>query len=446
MSILKYKYKAHKFINYAFYIVVFIFGFLLGFTTQKLDFNKLISQFLMIDNVSAYTIYEDDNVTINEEFIYNTFLENYDNFNLDDFPYIHCTENIYSSSHMFSCTAFNEKTFNQIEYYETRSYYFIFNIYIANLEANVDYTRFVYNLSENDLETDTISSWMNYYFLNNKENDFTFTNYDIEINGELRNDWNLLDFKGLPLTFNKNLFKDNPDFKEVCVNKTDKFIITPVDYGENNDVFMTGFIWFPYKITGFYGSTIDNDNILGENTADEYRFYFNNMKAIDEEFTEDGLQYLLRIVSYYSYENRYSYYGWSAHPFNLFYNQNNDNIYSFPYFYFDNPTMYNLDGTILDSNESLPFDDDLSYNNENICFYIRNKFDIHIMEKDLNDQDHIDLTLPGGNIHVNEDNSNFSSGLFTSITKFINEISDCLPDLKLKDFEVTFPVESINFT
>ena len=56
MSILKYKYKAHKFINYAFYVVVFIAGYLLGFGAEKIDFNKLVSQFLMIDNAKALEI------------------------------------------------------------------------------------------------------------------------------------------------------------------------------------------------------------------------------------------------------------------------------------------------------------------------------------------------------------------------------------------------------
>ena len=75
MSILSYKYKAHKFINYAFYVVVFIVGFLLGFASDKINYNKLISQVLMIDNVQAYE-FKQQKVTVNEEWIYNTLTQN----------------------------------------------------------------------------------------------------------------------------------------------------------------------------------------------------------------------------------------------------------------------------------------------------------------------------------------------------------------------------------
>ena len=55
MKILHLKYKMHKLVNLAFYLIIFILGFLLGFAVEKINFNKLISQFLFIDNVSAQT-------------------------------------------------------------------------------------------------------------------------------------------------------------------------------------------------------------------------------------------------------------------------------------------------------------------------------------------------------------------------------------------------------
>lgn len=432
MSILKYKYKAHKLINTLFYAVVFGIGFILGFGAEKIDFNKLVSQVLMIDNAKAYTITTTSSgEVINEDFIISKFSSYISNFDVTDYEFAYykwsgqqywtvyaiVKENIHLATQSSSngtlgygsvdCNSFTGKPC-----------YYSFNIRTSGSEA-------VKPISSGGV---TIQ-YSNFDSLSQYNTNFT---YDYSTK-------NVLDFS--KLEFNENLFKDNPDFKEVCVDKTDKFLITPVDYGENNEISTADFIWFPYKISGFYGSSIDNDNIIGKNTSDEYRFYFNSKEAINEEFTEDGLQYLLTIVSYYYYENRYSYYGWSAHPFNLFYNQNNDNYYSFPYFYFENPEMYKLDGSKIENEESLPFDDYLSYDNEEICFYIRNKFNVEILNKDLNDNDYIDLTLPGGSVHINKDTSNFSSGLFTSITKFINEVSDCLDLIKdnIYNFYLSMP-------
>lgn len=56
MKILNLKYKMHKIVNYVFYLIIFIFGFLLGFSAEKIDFSKLISEVLFIDSVNAYTV------------------------------------------------------------------------------------------------------------------------------------------------------------------------------------------------------------------------------------------------------------------------------------------------------------------------------------------------------------------------------------------------------
>lgn len=442
MSILKYKYKAHKLINTLFYVVVFGIGFVLGFGTNKIDFNKLVSQVLMIDYVSALDIGTVGDYKITDEFIYNKFYEYQDNF-LEEYPYLVCE---YSSSQL-TCNAYSEEYFNTL-YVKSTEYsnrYGIgttggdnYKLYFTIMKSG--YTSGPKKVPNNGPGS---SSLMEMQFYRDSTTTTMYSNFDPKLitgpDSTYPKPFINLDF--IKLEFNENLFKDNPDFKEVCVDKTDKFLITPVDYGENNKISTTDFIWFPHKISGFYGSAIDNDNLIGENVADEYRYYFNSKEAINEEFNEDGLQYLLTIVSYYSYENRYSYYGWSAHPFDIFYNQNNDNYYRFPYFYFENPEMYKLDGSKIVNDESLPFDDYLSYNNEKICFYIRNKFNVEIINKDLNDNDYIDITLPGGSVHINKDNSNFSSGLFTSITKFINEVSDCLDLIKdnIYNFYLSMP-------
>lgn len=53
MKILNLKYKMHKLVNLVFYLIIFGIGFLLGFSAEKININKLINQFLFIDTVSA---------------------------------------------------------------------------------------------------------------------------------------------------------------------------------------------------------------------------------------------------------------------------------------------------------------------------------------------------------------------------------------------------------
>lgn len=88
MSILSYKYKAHKLVNTLFYVVVFGIGFVLGFGAEKIDFNKLISQVLMIDNAKAYTITTTSSGdVINEDFIISKFSSYIGDFNVNDYEF-----------------------------------------------------------------------------------------------------------------------------------------------------------------------------------------------------------------------------------------------------------------------------------------------------------------------------------------------------------------------
>lgn len=114
MSILKYKYKAHKFINYIFYIIVFLVGFLIGFSTEKINFNKLISQVLMIDNVSAYT-----SSSLNEEIIYNKFSSSFENFDIEKYSEIICYTNGSSSTDIILCWAFENGTHEDLYFTST---------------------------------------------------------------------------------------------------------------------------------------------------------------------------------------------------------------------------------------------------------------------------------------------------------------------------------------
>ncbi len=89
MNILKYKYKAHKLVNSVFYLIIFLVGFLMGLGVKKINFNKLISNFLMINTVHAYTIDSKNEIEFNEEFIYNAFqnwVSKNGTYTIDDFP------------------------------------------------------------------------------------------------------------------------------------------------------------------------------------------------------------------------------------------------------------------------------------------------------------------------------------------------------------------------
>ena len=112
MNIFSAKYKAHRLVNYIFYIIIFAFGFLIGIGAKKLDFKSIISKVFMIDTVNATTIYTYNNNTVNEDFIYNRFLDIKSDFSFDVFQYVYCgiySRNAYSSNPGLACNAFRSE-------------------------------------------------------------------------------------------------------------------------------------------------------------------------------------------------------------------------------------------------------------------------------------------------------------------------------------------------
>ena len=441
MSILKYKYKAHKFINYAFYIVVFIFGFLLGFTTQKIDFNKLVSQFLMIDNASALTIHEDENLKIDETFIYNTFSVNYNNFNLESFPYIPCTEHDYSTGfHTVQCRAFTEDTFNSISYRYKKSNYYL---YSGSGERGKDYLFFVITIPEGNITLDSSISWIYYYF--NDDDDTTYTNYNIEIDGKTRNDWNLLDFEGSNLEFNENLFKDNPDVKEVCGPNNKDFVISTNNFElleDDNSQFngtksysSYGFIWFPYYPKGLESYLYDNskpDNVWIPDEDETYfdlhpifHYWFDSKEEIDKIWNlEDPGKFL----NSFGYIDKYSYFGWYTHPFVVRYA--NSGLRQFSIFRFNEDfEFYSTLENGIDSFEKLE-----EARNGNVCFYIRKDFDVNLLNTDEFGDKYGDITIMGDEkleISTSVNISNLDSkGLFEKVKLFLNEMTEPIDFVK----------------
>lgn len=108
----KLKYQAHKIINYVFYLIVFVIGFLLGFGAKKIDFNNLISDFLFIENVQAYTLFERTTgsypITIDENYLMEKITLIDKNFDLKTHSNVICVTNSNSNS-MWTSSEFSYK-------------------------------------------------------------------------------------------------------------------------------------------------------------------------------------------------------------------------------------------------------------------------------------------------------------------------------------------------
>ena len=72
--------------------------------------------FLFNNNIKAYTIYSDDNITVDEKYIYRQFLSAYNDFSFEEFPYITCTYR-FSDSQNISCSAFSSQLMNNLIIY-----------------------------------------------------------------------------------------------------------------------------------------------------------------------------------------------------------------------------------------------------------------------------------------------------------------------------------------
>lgn len=126
MKLLNLKYKMHKLVNLVFYLIIFGIGFLLGFGAEKINFNKLISEFLFIDNVSAYTIQVGNN-TIDEQYIYDTF-STISDFNLKDYSTIECISYFdYYYRTILNCNALPTDFFEKATFREKDSYDYIYD-------------------------------------------------------------------------------------------------------------------------------------------------------------------------------------------------------------------------------------------------------------------------------------------------------------------------------
>jgi len=452
MSILKYKYKAHKFINYAFYIVVFIFGFLLGFTTQKLDFNKLISQLLMIDSVSAYTITQSDKSKLNEDFIYESFKNTFSSFkNPEDYVYF-CTN--YVSNNLVSCHAMKTIDYNQSKITLDTSSYFP---YVFNIAPGTDETYTSFSIYSIEIKTSNDDYYISFNssvggrgwyltFMFNDTNRLFYTNIDIDLfSSDVNKKINVLNFNGFNLEFNENLFKDNPDFKEVCVPNNKDFVISTNNFElleDDNSQFngtksynSYGFIWFPYYPKGLESYLYDNskpDNVWIPDEDETYfdlhpiyHYWLDNKEEIDRVWNLEDPGSFLKSLGYTS---KYSYFGWYTHPFVVRYA--NSGLRQFSVFRFNEDfEFYSTLENGIDYFEKLE-----EARNGNVCFYIKKDFDVNLLNTDEFGDKYGDITIMGDEkleISTSVNISNLDSkGLFEKVKLFLNEISDSIDFVK----------------
>ena len=448
MSILSYKYKAHKLVNTLFYIVVFGIGFVLGFGAEKIDFNKLVSQVLMIDNAKAYNITS----TIDEDYIVEKFSQDAD-FDITIYKNIFCLYNTKSTSSQY-CYAFTDDALSKT----TFSYSTSGNIdirlqkqYISNISPSptmqlnlYDNTITKQNLYSSDIWiTQKYSSYNNYWY-------FSFIP-----DGFNESSWfgtrKLLDFSeyAIKVEYNENLFKDNPDFKEVCVPNNKKFGITSKDFNVdenitdetlNNRVLVErDFIWFPNGLTGLKSYFYHNQskNNVFEPTEEDiaYNMYFRlkwlkSKEDIDDYFNSNTS--VGKILEEANYIDKYKYYNYTAHPFLIrFVGYEED--YMFNVFSFEEQGISYIDSDVVDYPEEY-------------CFYIKNQYDVVLMNENEWGDIYVDTTILGDtNITVstskNESEVN-SKGLFSTITTFVSNIMPTISfiNTNIYNFYLSMPV------
>ena len=456
MNILKYKYKAHKLINYAFYLVVFLIGFGIGFGAKKLDFSKVISQFLMIDNVSAITGRRSGNITYtdtslnmtasnfnDEEYIYKIFNYVVEQAGLD-----------ISFSDFSNVFGFNKNKSNSTGYYYFSNsdwYYYSNNdnnkhartmgdvFYIKYDPSSIGSQTFEFFYGTNDgssYYSTNFSGGSKYYVFST--HDFTGETKFLKV----------LDFSEytLKLEFNENLFKDNPDFKQVCVENNKVFAITRATNSEVNEYFDYDYIWFPFGLDGLakglYDSSLD-DKFSYYTEQDTFGYYwFKNKENIDNYFNNDipGLELEMK-----GYTNKYSYYGWSAHYFRMYFEGENT---QFTIFKFVNPTTltYNDETNTNHGGGGLRLDGDEEIQiSNNYCFYVKNEYEVQYINVDEWEDYYGTVITPNGdydfNTSHNKNNSNTDNFLSQPIS-FINSMKDTISFINSLIYElyISLPV------
>lgn len=450
MNLFKYKYMAHKLVNYIFYIVVFVLGFLFGLGLKRIDFNKIIPKILMIDNVSATVLYEDDDLTVDESFILDQF-NTVSGFSLEDNLNIACTVR-YGDSHLrLNCAAFNNSyDLDLINHPLTKTSFS--NVYSNSIrdrrENGSEYRyEFDYNLDTKKFYVSPHYTNSGYFYLYLNTNNsyaistspFTsnrysrgYSTFDVYSSDGVTLYNPKLDFDSFGnLEFNDNLFENNPLFKKECVKNYDTFSIT-TDFwmGEEDNKYYQGddFLIFPHGVIGLNVYSYDNQSNgnykeIDKNGLYGNNYWFNSKENINKYFDSKIPGDLLFIGNYSNklpnssetnsnaYFNRYKYYDYTFYPFKI--DLKGDKM-EFNIFEFKSPGVKYIDS------------DDINYPDE-YCFYIKSRYNVNILDRDEFGDVYGTIVTPNGNVDINishnQDSMN-NVGIFSTITNFMSRIRD----------------------
>ena len=433
MSILKYKYQAHKFINYIFYIIVFVIGFLFGYGSKEINLNKLISNVLFIDNVSAYEINIDDHIVVTESDI----LDNV-NIYVSDFDYdynnnVFCTWTSYSSYYELSCLLLNDLDWS--------------NIYLTNYSSgsnsrvtvnisqstNTIYSVFHYSKSTYELSfSNAYRSVFSSAYNSLVSRIFTNTNFSSNENSTINNEQlkqinksiNKLDFITPQLNYNENLFANNDNFKQVCVENDTYFSISNINQSSIDVFYDYDFIWFPYDVVSGlsrkkYDTRHPDDGYILNYVDDSEHFNFDSYSSINSIINENNSNGRKFIEKGYTSSN--SLYGWSAFPFFTAYDSS---VTTFDIYHLKNPFIHYIDGRefyTVDGENSIGASigaihggvgsiySDHQYP-PNYCFYIKNEYSVDILNVDELGDIYGSVETPNGEINIQTSENNSSSG------------------------------------
>ena len=157
----------------------------------------IISLFAINTNIKAYDINFTDDITINEDYIYEKFIEVFPDFNIEEYPNILCDISLISSSgKVLKCYAFNNYAIENF-------------VYVANTPSS-SYTQLQLSTTFDrslgkyymlgyypELNKNQYSSYQNYFSLSsiNITKNQQFTNFELTgIDDEINSVVNVLDF------------------------------------------------------------------------------------------------------------------------------------------------------------------------------------------------------------------------------------------------------------
>lgn len=219
-EILKMKFKAHRLVNYLFYVIIFFVGFFIGFGAKNLNIKNIISQLMFIDNVEARTIATVNGTPIDEDYVYSRFKEKWENFDINIYNKISCGwfNNTTKSLHCVALTtnAFNNKTFVAKDSNVTYNGTNVFRVRYSIPNNKTDAYEFMYETSTNTYtssklyDSSTVSdsnlNYFSFYFNNWQSGVSAASNFSVsEVSSSEDSYFNAFDFsKYIEYTITEN--------------------------------------------------------------------------------------------------------------------------------------------------------------------------------------------------------------------------------------------------